>query len=505
MKRWVKYLAFFAMLVPFFFNGTEANAAEATPDVNIILHKIVFPNGEMPEDMLNTGDTNGEHASLLQEYRGLNDVTFEAYDVSAKFYELRAEGKSVEEAQAAMTSLTADELGASVGKQVTSAINGEDGTASFSLPSKSGEKDAVYLFRETDAPAVVKEKAHDLVVVLPLEDAAGETMSTIHLYPKNEEVVHEEPGFEKTVAGKQDSYTFGDVIPFEISVEIPQDILDYKKFVINDTADASLVYQADSLKVNTSEQALDAAYEVTPSDHGFSINFTDIKALGKLAGQELTLHYDMMLVAADAEGSSFANQAVLDTDHETITKEVTVNTGGHHFVKVDLKDTQTTLAGAEFRVVDEKGQFLAKTAEGYTWTTDKNDPALVTLTSSKDGSFAINGLAYGKYALTEIKAPAGYELSKTPVAFTVTKDSYTAGATGVLQVVNLKTPEPAEPVVPVTPEKPEAPKPGPVDKVIDKVFPKTGEAKNRMLVIIGAILIAVVAVVWWQNKKGKEE
>ena len=144
MKRWVKYLAFFAMLVPFFFNGTEAKAAEATPDVNIILHKIVFPNGEMPEDMLNTGDTNGEHASLLQEYRGLNDVTFEAYDVSAKFYELRAEGKSVEEAQAAMTSLTADELGASVGKQVTSAVNGEDGTASFSLPSKSGDKDAVY-------------------------------------------------------------------------------------------------------------------------------------------------------------------------------------------------------------------------------------------------------------------------------------------------------------------------------------------------------------------------
>ena len=72
-------------------------------------------------------------------------------------------------------------------------------------------------------------------------------------------------------------------------------------------------------------------------------------------------------------------------------------------------------------------------------------------------------------------------------------------------MVNLKTPEPAEPVVPVTPEKPKAPKPGPVDKVIDKVFPKTGEAKNRMLVIIGAILIAVVAVAWWQNKKGKEE
>lgn len=504
MKRWVKYLAFLALLVPFFFSGNQAQAAEAD-SVNIILHKIVFPNGEMPDDLLNTGDTNGEHASLLQEYRGLNDVTFEAYDVSAKFYELRAKGQSVTDAQAALSALSADELGTPVATQITSELNGEDGTASFSLPSKVGDKDAVYLFHEAAAPDIIKEKSHDLVVVLPVENSAGENLSTIHLYPKNEEVVHEEPGFEKTVTGKQESYTFGDIIPFAINVEIPKDILDYKKFVINDTADPSLVFQADSLKVSESGQAIPAIYELTASEHGFSINFTDIKALGKFAGKELTISYDMMLVATDPEGSSFANEAVLDTDHETITKEVTVNTGGHHFVKVDLKDTQTTLAGAKFRVIDEKGQFLAKTAEGYTWTTDKNDPALVTLTSSKDGSFAINGLAYGKYALTEIKAPAGYELSKTPVAFTVTKDSYTAGATGVLQVVNLKTPEPAEPVVPVTPEKPEAPKPGPVDKVIDKVFPKTGEAKNRMLVIIGAILIAVVAVVWWQNKKGKEE
>lgn len=507
MKRWIKYLAFFAMLVPFFFNGTEAKAAEATPDVNIILHKIVFPNGEMPEDMLNTGDTNGEHASMLQDYRGLNDVTFEAYDVSAKFYEARAEGKSVEEAQAAMTGLNAADLGTPVNTQTTSDIDGEDGTASFSLPSKSGEKDAVYLFRETDAPDVVEEKSHDLVVVLPVENTAGETMSTIHLYPKNEEVVHQEPGFEKTVAGKEDSYTFGDIIPFEISVEIPQDILDYKKFVIHDTADPSLVFQADSLQVTESEQALNATYEVTPSDHGFSINFTDIKALGKFAGKELMLHYDMMLVTANAEGSSFANEAVLDTDHETITKEVTVDTGGHHFVKVDLENTKTTLAGAQFRVLNQKGQFLVKTTDGFAWTDDEKNSALVILESAKDGSFAINGLAYGKYALKEIKAPQGYELSTTPVDFTITRDSYTAGATGVLQVVNLKTPEPvkpAEPTVPTVPATPEKPKADPEKPI--KVFPKTGETTNHMIIVFGAVLIAVVAVMWWQkNKKGKEE
>ena len=46
----------------------------------------------------------------------------------------------------------------------------------------------------------------------------------------------------------------------------------------------------------------------------------------------------------------------------------------------------------------------------YEWVTDKKAPNVVTLISKDEGKFEIKGLAYGKYTLEEIKAPAGYAL-----------------------------------------------------------------------------------------------
>jgi len=213
-------------------------------------------------------------------------------------------------------------------------------------------------------------------------------------------------------------------------------------------------------------------------------------------------------VATDSGTDVFLNEATQDTDHEVIHREVDVETGGQHFIKVDLANAQTALSGAKFRVQNPANkQYLVKTKDGFTWSDKGDDEQVVVLTSDAKGHFEINGLAYGNYALEEIEAPAGYELSKELVPFTVTKDSYAAGETAALKVVNLKTPEtPSEPKVPATPDKPttpKAPKPSPFDP-ITKLFPKTGETTNRMLVIIGAMLIAVVVVVWWQNKKGKK-
>lgn len=499
MKRWVKYLAFLALLVPFFFSGSQAQAAE-TDSVNFILHKIVFPNGEMPDDFQNTGDRNGEHESLLQEYRGLNDVTFDVYDVSQRFYDLRAEGKSVEEAQAALSSLAEENLGQSIASDITKTVNGEDGTASFNLPMKNAAgKDAVYLFHESKKPDNILEKAHDMVVVLPAYSTDNQILSTIHLYPKNEEEIHGEPKFNKTIEGKQDSYEFGDIIPFAVTVDIPEDILDYKKFVIEDTSDSSLVYQKGSLKVTESNQEIGDIYEKTLDTNGFKLNFTDIKALGAYAGKTLTVHYEMMLVATDSDTDIFVNEATLDTDHEVIHREVDVETGGRHFIKVDLENSETTLAGAEFRIQDPANKkYLIHTTDGFTWSDNAKDEKLVVLTSDAKGHFEINGLAYGDYALEEIKAPTGYELSEELVPFTVTKDSYAAGATAALKVVNLKTP-----ATPNQPSTPKSPKPSPSNPIA-KVFPKTGETTNRMLVVIGAVLIAAVAVIWWQFKKGKK-
>ncbi len=490
-----------------FFGGQRslADGSDETPDVTFRLHKIVFPEGQMPDAAANTGDTSGKHADLLKEYRGLNGVTFDVYDVTERFYQLRKDGQSVTDAQNALSQLTVSELGESKGTQVTAALAGEDGRADFTLPAKDGaRRDAVYLFHETAAPVVVKEKSKNLVVVLPIISEEGSAATTIDLYPKNEENTHVTPRLGKTINGIEGSFEYGDIIPFQVTAEIPLDILDYKKFVIKDVSDPALLYQKESLKLTQGGQALPKIYELTTDEHGFTLTFTDLKGLDRFAGQTITLSYEMQLVEQVNDASHFANTATLDTDHETVERKVEVETGGKRFVKVDLEDQKKSLADARFHVLDQDKRLLVKTAAGYAWTDDENNKQLVTLVSKANGVFEVNGLSYGDYYLQEITAPTGYQINQDPIAFTVDANSY-GKADDALKVVNLKTPAP--------PKKPEEPnKPGkpttPVNKTTNvKRYPKTNDTVNRSLVWLGAILIAVVVVILWQkNKKaGKKE
>ena len=119
--------------------------------------------------------------------------------------------------------------------------------------------------------------------------------------------------------------------------------------------------------------------------------------------------------------------------------------------------------------------------------------------SGDKGQFEINGLTFGEYTLEETVAPTGYELSTVPVSFTVSDGSYTAGDTGVLKVVNLKTPK--KPVLPDT-SGPEPTTPS-TTETPRKTLPKTGETKNSSFIWLGLILLAGVAIVWWQ--KGKKQ
>ncbi len=470
----------------------STSAAEVDAQVTFDLHKIVFPEGEMPEDRPNTGDSSGEHADLLSDYRGLSDVTFEAYDVSDQFYQLRQAEKTVEEAQQSLSELADSNLGHALATQKTAVVDGEAGTARFTLPAKSSGKDAVYLFHEAATPAVVKEKAKNMVVVLPVLTKKGEGLSTIHLYPKNEEVKHSEPILKKTIPGEQASYQFGDIVPFKVTVDVPLDILDYKKFILSDVADPALVYQDGSLELTESETALDSSiYQLTTEKHGFAINFTDLKALEKYAGKTLTVTYKMKLVTTSSEIDQFVNEATLETDHETLHSDVNVVTGGRRFVKVDLNNQEKKLAGARFQVLNQKQQALIKTSDGFAWSNEPQAEGAVVLKSDEAGYFEINGLSYGDYQLKEMTAPTGYELNPEPIAFSVLKGSYTAGAKGILKVVNLKTPEAGTPTTSKLPNSLTG---------VTKRYPKTGEIIRYSLMGLGLICILASVVILYRKK-----
>ncbi|MDT2757556.1 SpaH/EbpB family LPXTG-anchored major pilin [Enterococcus asini] len=505
MKKMLKYFALLLLVLPIFsLNGVKVAAVE---NVNITLHKIAFPNGEMPDEIANTGNLAGEHQDLLQKYEGLNGVTFEAYDVTDEFYEKRSEGLTVEEAQLALSQMEIVELAEpAVAHETTANVAGENGIASFDLPSADNQgRDKVYLFYEADAPHYIEQKAKNMVVVLPVYTPENELLSTIHLYPKNEEIIHVEPPLEKIVPGQAVSYQFGDILDYEISTKVPVNIAKYDLFSISDEADPGLVYQDDTLQVKIGDEVLAAEhYDFVKTESGFTVQFKNCASLVEHIGKDIVFQYKTQLVEVKTETNVFKNIARLKTTFEEKTKEVEVKTGGMHFTKVDLEDDSTLLAGAKFRVLNDKEEYLSKTAGAYTWTDDTKDENLVELESDENGQFEINGLTYGDYYLQETVAPKGYELGTELVKFTVSENSYTAGDTGILKVVNLKTPErpdlpdtSGEPVTPATPTTP---------TVTRKTLPKTGETKNSSFIWLGAILIAGVAIALWQkNKKNGSE
>lgn len=516
VKKMFKFFALLVLVLPTLsLNGTKAEAAEI--DVTFALHKIAFPEGEMPEEIANTGDYEGVHHELLMDYKGLNDVVFEAYDVTNQFYQMRNDGASVEEAQLALSQLEVEELGEVVDTQTTTTIFEEDGTALFNLPAVDKEgRDAAYLFHEAAAPETVTAPSKNLVVVLPVFNADEEQLSTIHLYPKNEEWIHEIPPFDKAVVDQAESYQFGDIINYELRTTVPHDVKKYTKFQVSDASDPGLVYQAGTLQVKAGDDMVTELYDLEESESGFTVKFTDFEAMYQHVGKELIFSYQTQLTEVKTETNLFKNQARLLTDFEDLTREVEVETGGKRFVKVDLEDKATLLAGAKFQVLNEQDQYLSKIAGGYIWTDDEDDENLVVLESDGFGQFEVNGLRFGDYSLQEIVAPEGYQLSTTPVSFTISKGSYTAGDPGILQVVNLKTPalpelpdtSGPEPTPTPTPETPATPTPTPATTTPQAVrpsLPKTNDVKNSSFIWVGTVLIAGVAIAFWRKSKNKKE
>ena len=110
--------------------------------------------------------------------------------------------------------------------------------------------------------------------------------------------------------------------------------------------------------------------------------------------------------------------------------------GSITFTKTDAdNETKAPLAGAEYALSKADGTRVSVTGQdgGYAYSTSGKESSCVTGT---DGTFTITGLPWGSYSLSEIKAPAGYELSSDPVTFTVGKDQYDEATDTIHVTVN---------------------------------------------------------------------
>lgn len=452
--RWVSVCIFLFVLLGF---SQEVSAEEMQANVRITLHKLLFPEGQLPQEQINSGE-----GTLLQDYRGLNDVIYHVYDVTDSFYQLRSKGESV---QAAQTTLAEQgpTAGILIAKGTTEKIKGEDGLLSFTLAAKdSQQRDKVYLFVEAAAPNVVKEKAGNLVVVLPVLDQKGNQMTTIHLYPKNEENAYDLPPLEKEVQSEAADFTYGETVDYQLTTRIPENILDYQQFQLSDTADSALFLLPETItvKVGTS---VTTGYTLQTTDHGFVLDFS-IQQLEKFANQKLQVSYRMRVMNAEPD-TEIVNEGQLLTGKHIISKKVSIRTGGKRFVKRDSQDPQRTLANAVFVVKNQIGAYLHEAANGYQWQREKSGAK--RFTSDQAGEFSVKGLKDGHYFLEEIQAPKNYMLNQTAIPFVVEKNSY--GTKG----------KPATPLAII-------------NKKHTGFLPKTNEQQATGLALAGVALIAFV-------------
>lgn len=155
---------------------------------------------------------------------------------------------------------------------------------------------------------------------------------------------------------------------------------------------------------------------------GFEVNLSDltITADNRYVGYEVTIKYDAQI--KDVTTNNTAKGHIGNSESSSVP--VKLYTGTVEVVKVDAKNTNTKLSGAEFivyRTLDNENKEYAVLANGKFdhWTTVEADATKIT--TDTDGHAQIEGLNVGTYWFKEVKAPEGYSKNTDPVSVELTQ------------------------------------------------------------------------------------
>lgn len=476
----------FSFVLCFLLTGSlqKTKAASTDDTITIVMHKLALKAGT-PEDQ------NG----MLENYDGVAGATYSVYDISEEYYALRAQGIKPTSAQDTLawqkpTSEVLDE-------QVTVNTADQKGAATFTLPRYTASgKDAVYIFHENMETHAPGEANFGYVVILPIYDEAGQVLNTVHAYAKHEPIEEPVPEteVEKHVEGFEQTFEFGNSIPYVVAVTIPETIAKVEKFVIKDVSNGDYLQpQLDSMSIMVGDKDVSSAFKLDKIDRGFTLTLTDFNVLTAYPNQTMTISYQSLLVGdEDTEiETDFVNKAIVTVDSVTTSTEVEVITGAKYFQKVDLIDQSRGLAGAKFVIRNKDGKYLARHNGTNEWVSSMTDQDIYSLVSDNSGAFAVTGLLSGDYELVEVEAPVGYIKSTEPVSFKIDAEKNEQQAT--LKIVNQSNKSTILPT-PSTPSD--------TPKKSAGFLPQTGEIAQIGLVLLGLMMIGVLIVVKTHKKEG---
>lgn len=171
------------LLLATVFSGVTTVFSETTIDtIQVTLHKRL-----LEEDISDVIQNTGEELDF--EGKPLAEVEFQVFDVTDEYHNLvttTSQEEVLENLQTKFAQPTKE-------KERTTTTTNAQGEAQFTLPTKNGEKDAVYVFVESKLPDdfVITKRATPLILMLPVYKMnkngsfSEQLVDEVHLYPKN--------------------------------------------------------------------------------------------------------------------------------------------------------------------------------------------------------------------------------------------------------------------------------------------------------------------------------
>lgn len=304
------------------------------------------------------------------------------------------------------------------------------------------------------------------------------------------------------------TYNIGAPIPARITITVGKGAQNY---VLHDKADPGLTIDTSSISVSYKNvtQTNNVFYKVVTTGLegtdpcNFHIEFLDYSRLTE--GDTIHVYYTMHLNKdANLYYHDNKNKAWLtygDGDVSTTESEVNVQTLQFQIFKYyDVAGIETPLAGVKFKLTDKNGDVIKliksqdeDTAVAGKYLTyrplDKNETGGVEefITPSL-GKITIKGLAAGKYYLTEIEAPKGYNKLNKDIEIEINeggaieyKERDSMGAGSVVSFDEFIK----------------------IENKTGTVLPSTGGVGTTMMYIVGAALLIASGVLLITKKNAK--